>query len=78
MHDLSTDILIQIQQQQLADSRTLGNMESQLKSLATAKNNHESRIADLEKRSWKELGALGLLSFLFIPVWQFIAKRLGI
>jgi hypothetical protein len=54
MSDLATQILLQIQEQQVKDAKTLGEMASSIRTLADGHSTVSKDVEDLKKKDWKQ------------------------
>lgn len=77
MSDLATQILLQIQEQQVDNARMMGAMAADVKTLVENSGEFETRVSALEKKSWKQTGFFGGVMLVGEPAIHFIAKKLG-
>lgn len=81
MSDLATQILLQIQEEQVKNARMMGGIAADLKTLVDShsetKKDLEKRVGSLEKKDWKQAGFLGAIVLMGEPALHFLVKKLG-
>lgn len=77
MSDLATQILLQIQEEQVNNARMMGAMAADVKTLVTNSTEYDTRITSLENKAWKQTGFFSGVILAGEPVIHYIAKKFG-